>query len=125
MLQCRSNRAVWSCGCLEGLRLTGKSSATASSCTTPSPTSNYSQSTRSRILKSPNNSLTTKPLLFANDRSFGGRNFQAHELVIGIEIQNDLYIVGGHLQSFVRFAFRGHCACPIDSDCSRQEFLRH
>lgn len=57
--------------------------------------------------------------LLANDGGLRGWDFQAHQSMIGIEIEHDFEIAGGDLQAFKGFAFRADRAGPVDGDGAR------
>lgn len=48
-----------------------------------------------------------KGSLLADDGGFGRGDFQTHEAMVGVEVENDLDIAGRDFQAFVGFAFGG------------------
>jgi len=63
--------------------------------------------------------------LLTDNGGSGGGDFQAHEAVVGVEVENDLQIGGHDFEAFVGFSFGADRASPIDGDGIRQELLRH
>jgi hypothetical protein len=47
----------------------------------------------------------------------GGRDFEAHELVAGVEVEMDFKVGGGGFQGFLGFSASGGYAGGFDGDC--------
>jgi len=63
------------------------------------------------------------PVLVADDGDFGGRDFEAHEAMGGVEIEIDFEVGGGDAKAFVGFAVDGGGAGSFGGDGAGHEFL--
>src|SRR5208337_189950 len=61
--------------------------------------------------------------LLADDDDLGGRDFEAHEAMVGVEVEDDLEVGSGHFEAFVGLAAGADGADPVNGDGAGCEFL--
>jgi hypothetical protein len=61
--------------------------------------------------------------LLADNGDFGTGDFEAHEAMLGVKVENDFEVGGSDAEAFVGFAFSGDGAYRLDADGTGREFL--